>query len=117
MKTNIQKKRETEIVQKLRLAQKQQGFPRDFCDIQVTLVVNISLNTAFFTNSKYQVVMLNGAKLESWYYLPSTKTHGFARDLYAEFQLGRVDRCDYALLSEILKANNLLAEAGEICND
>lgn len=53
------------------------GFPRDFNDDGVTVMMNTNSGNVFLTNSDYQVAMMNGDKLESFYSCPQCGEEGF----------------------------------------
>lgn len=48
-------------------AYREQGLPEDFNDENVHAMMNTTSGYVFLTNSDYQVAMLNGDKLESFY--------------------------------------------------
>ncbi len=57
-----------------------QGLPDDFDDNEVRAMMNRNSGSVFLTNSEYQVAMLNGDKLESWYNCPNCGHEGFTED-------------------------------------
>ncbi len=102
--------RELEMLEKLLCAMRTQGLPNDFDDCEVTPVMNQCSGDVFLSNAQYQVAMMNGGKLESFYTLPSGK-EGFANELYELFQGGSIDdESDLEQLIEILAGNGLVDE-------
>jgi hypothetical protein len=65
---------------KLLEAWDKQGLPEDFEDDEVTPMMNKMSGNVFLTNSDYQVAMMNGDKLESWYTCCNCGHEGFAED-------------------------------------
>jgi len=57
------------------------GLPDDFSDDQVTVMMNTSSGCVFLTNDDYQVAMMNGHKLESFYSCPECGHEGFKEDM------------------------------------
>jgi len=72
--------RERKLAAELLTASIDQGFPDDFEDDGVTIMFNMHSGNVFFTNSDYQVCMMNGDKLESFYILPYFGEEGFKED-------------------------------------
>lgn len=56
---------------------REQGFPADFTPGQVHPEMNQNSGYVFLTNEDYQVAMLNGDKLESFYSCPYCGHEGF----------------------------------------
>ena len=73
--------RERKMAAELLNASLSQGFPDDFEDDEITIMLNKNSGNVFFTNSEYQVCMMNGDKLESWYYCPECGHEGFKEDM------------------------------------
>ena len=61
--------RELAMLEELLKAMREQGLPDDFYDDEVVPMFNRNSGNVFLTNSDYQVAMLNGDNLESWYFL------------------------------------------------
>lgn len=61
-------------------AWKKQGLPEDFWAQEVHPMMNHTSGNLFLTNADYQVAMLNGDKLESWYYCYNCGHEGFGED-------------------------------------
>jgi hypothetical protein len=61
----------------------EQGFPDDFEDRGVRIMMNRNSGSVFFTNDEYEVCFVNPetGKLESWYYTPYHGHEGFANEL------------------------------------
>jgi hypothetical protein len=78
--------RERKMAAKLLTASCEQGFPSDFEDDEVIIMMNQNSGNVFFTNSEYQVAMMNGDTLESFYTTPYSGHEGFAEDLKAEYE-------------------------------
>ena len=73
--------REREMAEELLKASREQGFPEDFWDDETTIMMNMNSGNVFFTNSEYQVAMMNDDKLESFYNCPECGEEGFKEDL------------------------------------
>ena len=102
--------RELEMLEELLCAMRTQGLPNDFDDCEVTPVMNQCSGDVFLSNAQYQVAMMNGDKLESFYTLSYSGEEGFADELYDLFQNGGIDSHDLKQLADILTANGLLDE-------
>jgi len=72
---------ELEEVENLLRAKRTQGLPDDFLDDGVIPMFNMSSGYVFLTNSDYQVAMMNGDKLESFYSCPECGEEGFEEDV------------------------------------
>jgi hypothetical protein len=57
------------------------GLPEDFNDDEVTVMMNTNSGNVFLTNSDYQVAMMNGDKLESFYTCPNCGHEGFKEEM------------------------------------
>lgn len=57
------------------------GLPDDFNDDEVTVMMNRNSGNVFITNSDYQVAMMNGDELESFYSCPQCGHEGFADEM------------------------------------
>ena len=75
--------RERELARKLLNTWNSQGLPEDFYDDEVTIMMNNQSGYVFLTNSDYQVAMMNGDKLESFYTDFETGEEGFLDELSA----------------------------------
>ena len=73
--------REKEMAAELLQAMIKQGLPEDFYDDGVTVMMNRNSGNVFLTNSEYQVAMMNGDKLESFYNCPYCGHEGFKEDM------------------------------------
>jgi len=73
--------RERKMTEELLKAWRGQGLPEDFEDDQVTIAMNTHSGYVFITNSEYQVAMLNGDILESFYSCPECGHEGFLEDM------------------------------------
>ena len=49
-------------------------------------MMNLYSGNVFLTNSEYEVAMMNGDKLESWYFCPYFGHEGFLEDMSHEEQ-------------------------------
>jgi hypothetical protein len=76
--------RERKIAENLLKAWREQGLPEDFCENEVSIMLNTHSGCVFLTNSEYQVAMLNGGVLESFYSDSETGEEGFLEDLSSE---------------------------------
>jgi hypothetical protein len=73
--------RERYMAEELLRASREQGFPEDFEQDEVQIMMNRNSGNVFFTNSDYQVAMMNGDDLEIFHTLPYGGEEGFACDL------------------------------------
>ena len=78
--------RELAMAEELLEAQRTQGLPEDFQDSEVTVMMNTMSGNVFLTNSEFEVAMMNGDKLESFYTSPYKGTEGFFEDLIDEYK-------------------------------
>ena len=78
--------REKRMAAELLNAMIEQGLPEDFEDDEITIMFNTHSGNVFLTNSEYQVAMMNGEKLESFYITPYHGYEGFAEDLKEMFE-------------------------------
>ncbi len=62
-------------------AYREKGLPKDFSADEVVPTFNMNSGNVFLTNSDYQVAMLNGDKLESFYNCPQCGHEGFLEDM------------------------------------
>ena len=73
--------RERKMAADLLLAANTQGFPEGFEDDGVTVAMNTNSGFVFLTNAEYQVAMLNGEALESFYSCPECGHEGFRDEM------------------------------------
>jgi hypothetical protein len=73
--------RERRMAEELLKASREQGFPDDFEDDQITIMFNMESSKVFFTNSEFQVAMMNEDKLESFYACPGCGHEGFKDEM------------------------------------
>jgi len=73
--------REIVMAKDLLTAWVDQGLPDDFNDDGVTIMMNCNSGNVFLTNSEYQVAMMNGDDLESFYTTPYGGHEGFKDEL------------------------------------
>lgn len=73
--------RERVMAEKLLKAWREQGLPPDFYDNEVTIMMNTHSGNVFLTNSEFQVAMINGGKLESFYSCPQCGHEGFLDEM------------------------------------
>lgn len=73
--------RERKMAADLLQAMCSQGLPEDFNDDEVTIMMNMNSGNVFLTNADFQVAMMNGDKLESFYTCPQCGHEGFAEDM------------------------------------
>ena len=106
--------RELEMLEELLCAMWTQGLPNDFEDCEVTPVMNQYSGNVFLSNFEYQVAMMNGDNLESFYTLSYSGEEGFADELYDLFQDGAIDFHDLEQLTAILEEHDMTEEAEEV---
>jgi hypothetical protein len=73
--------RERGMLKDLLQAWEDQGLPEDFQDDEVVPMMNMNSGNVFLTNSDFQVAMMNGDKLESFYSCPECGHEGFAEEM------------------------------------
>lgn len=76
--------RERKLAEVLLKAWNEQGLPEDFHDDEVVIMMNMHSGNVFLTNSEYQVAMMNGDQLESFYFDTETGEEGFKDELSKE---------------------------------
>ena len=76
--------REREMSEELLRAWREQGLPDDFDNDEVIIMFNLMSGNVFLTNSDYQVAMMNGDNLESFYTDFETGEEGFKYELSNE---------------------------------
>ncbi len=106
--------RELTMLEELLKAMREQGLPKDFYDDEVHPMMNQSSGNVFLTNSDYQVAMLNGDKLESFYFLSYHGNEGFLDELIEEYNNGNVKAEDFEQLADICDENGETEKAEEI---
>lgn len=80
--------REREMAEELLKAWRTNGLPEDFNDDEVTVMMNMNSGNVFLTNSEFQVAMMNGDDLESFYSCPECGEEGFKEDINHEGNSG-----------------------------
>lgn len=73
--------REREMAEELLKAWREQGLPEDFNGDKVTVNMNKNSGFVFLSNSDYQVAMMNGDDLESFYSCPQCGHEGFKDEM------------------------------------
>ena len=76
--------RERRMAEELLRAWRKQGLPEDFYEEEVTITMNQNSGNVFLTNADYDVAMMNGDNLESFYTCPSCGHEGFLEDMEHE---------------------------------
>jgi hypothetical protein len=76
--------REIRMLSELLNAWMAQGLPDGFFNAGVKPAMNKMSGNVFLTNEEYQIAMMNGDKLESFYSLPYGGEEGFLCDLIDE---------------------------------
>ena len=76
--------REREMAEELLKAWREQGLPDDFDNDSVVVMMNFYSGNVFLTNADYQVAMMNGDTLESFYTDFETGEEGFKDELTEE---------------------------------
>ena len=85
--------REIKMASELLNAWIKNGLPEDFENNEVTVMMNTNSGFVFLTNSEYQVAMMNGDNLESFYSCPNCGHEGFKEDM--EHGEGDIDCEDF----------------------
>ena len=78
--------RERKMAAELLTVSCEKGFPDDFSDEEVTIMMNRNSGNVFFTNADFQVAMMNGDDLESFYTTPYSGHEGFKDELKEQFE-------------------------------
>jgi hypothetical protein len=73
--------REREMAAELLTVSCKDGFPIDFENDEVTVMFNQNSGNVFLTNSEFQVAMMNGDDLESFYSCPQCGHEGFLAEM------------------------------------
>lgn len=73
--------RERKMAAQLLTASSDHGLPEDFYDDGVTVMMNKNSGNVFLTNSDFQVAMMNGDNLESFYSCPQCGHEGFKDEM------------------------------------
>ena len=73
--------REKKMAGELLTVMSRDGLPDDFYNDEVTVMMNSYSGNVFLTNSDYQVAMMNGDDLESFYSCPICGHEGFAENM------------------------------------
>lgn len=76
--------RERRMAAELLTASCDKGFPEGFTDDEVTICMNTGSGNVFLTNSEFQVAMMNGDRLESFYSCPNCGHEGFKSEMEHE---------------------------------
>jgi hypothetical protein len=89
--------REREMAEDLLRAWREQGLPKDFVNDKVVIMMNINSGNVFLSNSEFQVAMLNGENLESFYSCSYCGFEGFLN----EFKTDTKNKCCKDYMREI----------------
>ncbi len=73
--------REKAMAGELLTAMTTHGLPDDFENDEVTVMMNMKSGSVFLTNAEYQVAMMNGNDLESFYSCPICGHEGFLDEM------------------------------------
>ena len=98
--------RERQMAEELLRAWRKHGLPDDFYDDKVEIMMNTYSGNVFLTNSDYQVAMMNGDYLESFYTLSYNGDEGFLED-FENYKEDDLHKEDWEQLKQIRKDNNL----------
>ena len=109
--------RELEMLEELLRAMREQGLPEDFYNNEVHPMMNQISGNVFLTNSEYQVAMMNGDKLESFYTLSYHGREGFLDELLIDYNNGNIMEEDWEQLANICESNGEEEKAEEIRKD
>lgn len=106
--------RERQMLIELLEAWQVNGLPEDFSDDNVHFMMNQNSGNVFLTNSEYEVAMMNGDKLESFYSSPYEGKEGFFDDLLAEYEeMHEEDKEWFRSIAENLNRADELPESEE----
>ena len=108
--------RELTMLEELLKAMREQGLPSDFYDEEVHPMMNQNSGNVFLTNSEHQVAMMNGDKLESFYWLSYHGNEGFLDELLIDYENGNILEEDWEQLADICEVNGEKEKAEEIRN-
>ena len=108
--------RELEMLEELLRAMREQGLSEDFYNNEVHPMMNQISGNVFLTNSEYQVAMMNGDKLESFYTLSYHGREGFLDELLIDYNNGNIMEEDWEQLANICESNGEEEKAEEIRN-
>ena len=78
--------REQDIAKDIFIAWKKHGLPSDFWNEGVKIAMNMNSGYVFLTNEDYQVAMLEGDQLVSFYNSPYAGIEGTFEELKEEYQ-------------------------------
>lgn len=106
--------RELAMLEELIKAMREQGLPEDFYDDEVHPMMNKYSGNVFLTNSDFQVAMMNGERLESFYFLSYHGNEGFLDELLIDYENGNILEEDWEQLAYICEANGEEEKAEEI---
>lgn len=76
--------RERKMAEQLLHTWNEKGLPEDFYEDEVSIIMNTHSGCVFLTNSDFQVAMMNGDRLESFYTDFETGEEGFKDELSEE---------------------------------
>lgn len=76
--------RERKLAEMLLKVWNKNTLPEDFYNDEVTIMFNTHSGNVFLTNSEFQVAMMNGDKLETFYTDFETGEEGFKNELSEE---------------------------------
>lgn len=93
---------------------REQGLPSDFNDDEVHPMMNQYSGNVFLTNSDFQVAMMNGDTLESFYTLSYHGEEGFIDDLWNAYKNDEIKEEDFEQLADILESNSMKEESETI---
>lgn len=108
--------RELEMLEELLRAMREHGLPEDFYNNEVHPMMNQISGNVFLTNSEYQLAMMNGDKLESFYTLSYHGSEGFLDELLIDYNNGNIMEEDWEQLANICESNGEEEKAEEIRN-
>ena len=78
--------RERRMLSEIMRAWDSSGLPTDFSNENVRPAMNRNSGFVFLTNEDFQVAMMNGDKLESFYTTPYNGNEGFFDELVEEYE-------------------------------
>ncbi|AEV99710.1 hypothetical protein A4D02_35385 [Niastella koreensis] len=98
--------REIKMLSQILNAWVENGLPNDFYTEGVRAAFNRNSGNVFLTNDEYQVAMMNGGNLESFYTTPYEGHEGFLEELL-ENDPTEYHHEDIEFITEIAKSNSI----------
>ena len=99
--------RERKMLRELLQAWEDQGLPKTFDDSAVKPALNKNSGNVFLTNENFDVAMMNGDKLQSFYNTPYNGHEGFLSDLLTEHEPSGLNSEDEEYIRELIRLEDL----------